>query len=142
MSGEFIDTNVLVYAHDVSAGAKRTAARRLIDRLIEERTGLLSTQVLMEFYVTVTGKLAKRVSSASARAVVEDFSSWRVFTPVVEDVGAAAALAERYAISFWDAMIVRAAQALGATVIWSEDLNAQEYAGIPLRNPFAGRRSA
>jgi predicted nucleic acid-binding protein len=137
MSGEFVDTNVLVYAHDLSAGAKRTAARELIGRLIDERTGLLSMQVLMEFYVTVTSKLAKRLSVGAATAIVEDFGTWRVFTPVVEDIGAVAALAERYRIGFWDAMIIRAAAALDASVIWSEDLNTQAYAGIPLRNPFA-----
>ncbi len=138
MSGEFLDTNILVYAHDASAGAKRAAARALINRLIGERSGLLSIQVLMEFYVTVTGKLAKRIPGATAAAIVEDFGTWRVFSPVVEDIGAAASLADRYAINFWDAMIVRAAQALEASVIWSEDLNAQQYAGISLRNPFTG----
>jgi predicted nucleic acid-binding protein len=137
MSGEFVDTNVLVYAHDTSAGSKRRAAKALLERLIEERSGVLSTQVLMEFFVTVTRKLPHPLRTSTATAIVEDFGTWRVFTPVVEDIAAGASIAGRFGVSFWDAMIVRAAQALGAGVIWSEELSAgQSYAGVIVRNPF------
>jgi predicted nucleic acid-binding protein len=138
MSGEFIDTNVLLYAHDTSAGEKRARAAALLVRLAAERSGLLSTQVLMEFYVAATRKLPGRLDRRSASAIVDDFGTWPVFSPAVSDILQGAQLADRYRIHFWDAMIVRAAAALGAAVIWTEDLNAgQVYEGVAVKNPFA-----
>jgi len=138
MSGEFVDTNVLLYAHDRSAGAKRDAAVALITRLIDEESGLLSTQVLMEFFVSATRKLPQRLDESVATEIVQDFGTWPVFTPLVSDVVAATKLCRRYGIHFWDALIVQGAVSLGADVLWSEDLNAgQKYAGVPVRNPFA-----
>ena len=138
MSGEFVDTNVLLYAHDRTAGGKRDAAVALISRLIDEQSGLLSTQVLMEFFVSATRKLPHRIDEDTATEIVEDFGTWPVFTPGVSDIVAATKLGRRYGIHFWDALIVQGAVAMGADVIWSEDLNAgQKYAGVPIRNPFA-----
>ena len=138
MSGEFVDTNVLLYAHDLSAGAKRAAAVALITRLIDEQAGMLSTQVLMEFFVSATRKLPQRLDEDAAAEIVEDFGTWPVFTPGVIDILVATRLARRYEIHFWDALIVQGAVSLGADVIWSEDLNAgQKYAGVTVRNPFA-----
>jgi predicted nucleic acid-binding protein len=138
MGGEFVDTNVLLYAHDLSAGARRDIALALIVRLIDEQIGLLSTQVLMEFFVSATRKLPHRLDEGTATEIVEDFGTWPVFTPGVSDILAAAKLSRRYAIHFWDALIVQGAVSLGADLIWSEDLNAgQKYAGVPVRNPFA-----
>jgi predicted nucleic acid-binding protein len=138
MSGEFVDTNVLLYAHDQTAGAKREAAIALLTRLIDEGVGLLSTQVLMEFFVSATRKLPRRMDADTAVEIIEDFGTWPVFTPGVADILAGAKLTERYGIHFWDAMIIQGAVSLGADVIWSEDLNAgQQYEGVPVRNPFA-----
>jgi predicted nucleic acid-binding protein len=138
MSGEFVDTNVLLYAHDSSAGRKRDAAVALISRLIDEQSGLLSTQVLMEFFVSATRKLPHRLEEETATEIVQDFGTWPVFTPAVADIVAAVKLGRRYRIHFWDALIVQAAASLSADVIWSEDLNAgQKYAGVPVRNPFS-----
>ncbi|MFH1176925.1 MAG: PIN domain-containing protein [Acidobacteriota bacterium] len=138
MSGELVDTNVLVYAHDLSAGARRKTATELLERLMAASSGVLSTQVLMEFYVTVTRKLPRPMKPGTAAAIVEDFGTWPVFAPGVDDIVAGAALAERYLISFWDAMIVRAAQVMGAALIWSEDLSSgQSYGGVEVRNPFS-----
>jgi predicted nucleic acid-binding protein len=137
MSGEFVDTNVLLYAHDRTAGAKRDAAVALIARLIDEQSGLLSTQVLMEFFVSATRRLPRRLDPGAAAGIVEDFGTWPVFTPSVSDILAAAKLGRRYRIHFWDALIVQGAASLGAEVIWSEDLNAgQKYSGVTVRNPF------
>lgn len=139
MSGEFVDTNVLVYAHDRSAGRKRERAAALLEDLAARRRGLLSSQVLMEFYVTVTGKLPRRLDQRTASAIVADLGTWPVFRPTVDDVLAGARLAQRHRIHFWDGMILRAAVALGADRIWSEDLNpGQRYEGIPVHDPFAG----
>lgn len=138
MSGEFVDTNVLLYAHDRSAGSKRGQAIVLLERLADDGVGLLSTQVLMEFYVAATRKLPKRLEPSIAAAIVEDFGTWPVFAPGISDILAGSKLARRHQIHFWDAMILQGAIVLGADVIWSEDLNAgQLYQGIPVRNPFS-----
>jgi predicted nucleic acid-binding protein len=137
MSGEFVDTNVLLYAHDSSAGRKRMHAVALLERLSADRSGLLSTQVLMEFYVVATRKLARKLDKATASAIVEDFGTWPVFSPAVADILAAARVAERHELHFWDGMIVHAAITLDAAVLWSEDLNAgQRYDGVVVKNPF------
>ena len=137
MSGEFVDTNVLIYAHDSGAGSKRSLAAALLERLLEERRGLLSTQVLMEFFVAATRKLPKPLDPRTAAAIVDDLGTWPVFSPGVADILEGARLAQRHRIHFWDGMIVRGAVALGAEVIWSEDLNAgQRYEGVEVRNPF------
>jgi len=137
MSGEFVDTNILVYAHDKSAGGKREAAADLLLRLLDDSKGLLSVQVLMEFFVAVTRKIPKPLSPKTASQVIRDLSFWTVFSPAAEDVLAGIGIADKYRISFWDAMIVRAAQATGASVLWSEDLNhGQIYEGVEVKNPF------
>lgn len=141
MSGEFVDTNILLYAHDTSAASKRVRAQALLERLSSERRGLLSTQVLMEFYVAATRKLPKRLDPRTARALLDDFGTWPVFSPALQDVLAGAQLAERHRIHFWDGMIVRAAAALRAEVLWSEDLgDGQRYEGVEVRNPFGPAR--
>jgi len=137
MNAEFVDTNVLVYAHDTSAGAKREVAAELLGRLFDSGAGRLSMQVLIEFYVTATSKLPRTLGRRAARSIVEDFGTWPVFRPAVEDLLEAAMIAERYDIAMWDALIVRAAEAMGAELIWSEDLNhGQDYRGVEVRNPF------
>lgn len=139
MSGEFVDTDVLLYAHDSSAGPKRARAAALVERLADERRGLLSSQVLMEFYVAATRKLPRPLDQRAAAGIVEDFGTWPVFLPAVADVLEGARLAQRYRIHFWDAMILRAAIALEADVVWSEDLSSgQAYDGVEVRNPFKG----
>jgi len=135
--GEFVDTNILVYAHDSSANGKRRRAAALIARLAREQRGLLSVQVLMEFYVTVTRKLDRPLRSALAADIVTDLSTWETFAPGPSDILEAIGVARRYQISFWDALIIHAAIAQNAAVIWSEDLShGQRYAGVTVCNPF------
>jgi predicted nucleic acid-binding protein len=137
---EFVDTNVLVYAHDRSAGAKQAQAAALLKRLWASGQGCLSVQVLQEFFVTVTRKIPHPMSGAEAEALVRDLAGWTVFAPDEDDVLAAIALHRRTGVSFWDAMILDSAAATGCEVIWSEDLNAgQEYEGVGVENPFDGR---
>jgi predicted nucleic acid-binding protein len=137
MNGEFVDTNILVYAHDSSASKKFETARALIQRLLDEKRGLLSVQVLMEFYVTVTRKLTQPLPDESAEAILEDLSTWRVFAPSPSDVMHAVRISRTHRISLWDAMIVHAAESLGAGVLWSEDLSdGQSYGSVTVRNPF------
>jgi predicted nucleic acid-binding protein len=139
MSGDrrFVDTNILLYAHDESAGGKRDRARALVEQLWESRDGCLSVQVLQEFFVNVTRKIAKPLSAELAKEIVADFSRWRLHVPAADDVLAAIGIHQRTGISFWDAMIVRSAAEIGCTVLYSEDLNAgQEYFGVRVENPF------
>jgi predicted nucleic acid-binding protein len=139
-SRRFVDTNVLVYAHDESAGGKRDQARALVEQLWESRDGCLSVQVLQEFFVTVTHKIAKPLNAETAKEIVADYSRWYLHVPAADDVLAAIGIHQRAGISFWDAMIVRSAAEIGCDVLYSEDLNAgQEYSGIRVENPFQPR---
>jgi predicted nucleic acid-binding protein len=134
---QFVDTNVLVYAHDRSAGAKHTRARALLAELWDSQAGCLSIQVLQEFYVNITRKVARPLDPMEARQIVADLGHWRVHLPTVTDVLDAITLQQRHGLSFWDAMIVTSAIRLGCAIVWSEDLNAgQDYAGARVVNPF------
>jgi predicted nucleic acid-binding protein len=141
MSGKtFIDTNVLLYAHDLDAGAKREIAKGVLQELWSERTGALSVQVLQEFYVNVTRKIPSPVSKDMARLVVNSYAIWCAETTPAE-VSSAFRIEDESRIGFWDALIVASASKSGATRILSEDLNAgQRIAGILIENPFASVR--
>ncbi len=138
MSVEFCDTNVVVYAYDTSASAKHVQARQLLERLWLEGTGSLSVQVLQELFVTLTRKIPHPLTTPIARTIVADLATWHVVTPTPSDVLAAIDATVNWKLSFWDAMILVAAQRSGATLVWSEDLNAgQSFDTVTLRNPFA-----
>jgi predicted nucleic acid-binding protein len=139
MSGNlrFVDTNIVVYAHDQTAGDKRDRARSLLAELWESGEGCLSVQVLQEFFVTVTRKVPKPLDAPSAAAIIADLSHWHVHSPGPEDVLSAIDSHRRQGISFWDAMIVCSAASLGCTTLYSEDLHpGQQYEGVRVRNPF------
>ena len=136
---DFVDANVLVYAFDSSAGRKQQAASALLERLWQSNSGCVSIQVLQEFFVTVTRKVAKPLPVEDARARIGEFAAWRVFAPAPADVLAAIDLHVRAKIGFWDAMVVLAAAESGCDVLWTEDLNdGQLLRGVRIRNPFAG----
>jgi len=118
----FVDTNILVYAYDIDSGAKHERAKRLLIGLWEGGVGVVSTQVLQEFYVTVTRKLAKPISKRAAREVVATYEVWEVFRPGAIDISAASETEERFRLSFWDALIITAARRCRATSLLSEDL--------------------
>lgn len=133
----FVDTNVLVYAHDLAGGSRHDVARTLLERLWEERSGVLSTQVIQEFYVNVRRKAKHPISAAEAGRLVEDYFAWDVIVNDVEGIRQALELERRYRLQFWDALIVQAANAAGAEVLYSEDLrHGQVYGTVELVNPF------
>jgi predicted nucleic acid-binding protein len=133
----FVDTNVLIYAHDVDAEAKHEAAKRVLRELWSERTGVLSLQVLQEFYVNVTRKIPHPISKESARVVVSSYAIWCIDTKPAE-ISTAFRIEDEAQIGFWDALIVAAAYQSGADRILSEDQNeGQMIAGIRIENPFA-----
>jgi len=132
----FVDTNILIYAHDIDAETKHATAKTVLLDLWSQRSGALSTQVLQEFYVNVTRKIATPLSKSSARAVVESYTAWCIDTTAAE-ISAAFRIEDEAGISFWDALIVAAARKAGAARILSEDLNAgQTISGVRIENPF------
>jgi len=133
----FVDTNVLIYAHDVDAKAKHEVAKDVLRELWSERTGVLSMQVLQEFYVNVTRKIASPLPNDAARLVVNSYAIWCMETTPAE-ISDAFRIEDEARIGFWDALIVAAASKCGAVRIFSEDLNAQQtIAGVRIENPFA-----
>ncbi len=136
MSVEFVDTNILVYAHDGGAGKKHEKSVALLTNLVEAETCCASTQVLAEFYATATRKLG--MTSEEAEEVLADLGSWKLHRPAHADLLNAALLQRRYKIAWWDALIVQSALALGCTILWSEDLSGgQRYGSLTVHNPFA-----
>lgn len=135
---QFVDTNVLVYAHDASAGTKHERAKSLLTELWHAGTGCLSVQVLQEFYVTVTQKVARPLSAELASQIIRDLACWRVHVPEPVDILQAIELHTLFKVSFWDAMILHSARALGCRIVWSEDLNpGQDYGNMKVLNPFS-----
>ena len=133
----FVDTNILIYAHDLDAGVKRERAMTKLRELWDSRTGRLSVQVLQEFYVNVTQKLATPVARSTAREVVRTYGVWVHHATTVETVTRATELSELARISFWDALIVASAEEVDAEELLSEDLNdGQAIAGIKIVNPL------
>lgn len=134
----FIDTNILVYAHDLSAGEKHDRARELIQTLWDTGFGCLSIQVLQEFYVTVTRKVARPVRSEDAARVIKDLATWNLHQPNANDVLGAIRLQQHHQVSFWDAMILWSASQLGCSKLYSEDLSSDQiYEGSLVVNPFS-----
>ena len=134
---QFVDTNILVYAHDVTAGDKHQRARALLEELWHSRDGCLSIQVLQEFFVTTMRKIPKPIEASSAARIIADLARWHVHAPDARDVLAAIDIHQQTGASFWDAMILRSAKELGCETLHSEDLNpGQAYEGVQVRNPF------
>ena len=138
MSGKFfVDTNILIYAHDLDAGQKNKISRDIIRDLWENRSGIISTQVLQEFYVNVTRKIENPLKKSQARGVIEGYLAWPVELNDVRTVLSASEIEERHMLSFWDAMIVASARKAKAEKIITEDLNhGREIEGILIENPF------
>jgi len=133
----FVDTNILMYAHDAAAGAKHDRARALVEELWRTRSGVVSTQILQELVVNLRRKSGQPLSAKAARDIVTDYLSWHVVVNNGHSILEALELEERYQISFWDALVVQAAGTSGAEVLYSEDLsNGQSYGSVRVINPL------
>ena len=133
----FVDTNVLVYAHDRLTGAKHHQARELVDELWRSGLGVLSTQVLQELCFSLRRKALHPLSIDETRTLIEDYSSWEVVVNKPDSILRALEIESRYKIGFWDALIVQSAEAAGASVLYTEDLSAgQTYGQVRVVNPF------
>jgi predicted nucleic acid-binding protein len=131
----FFDTNVLVYADDKGAPAKQKRAVELVSEHRRSRTGVISLQVLQEYFVTVTRKL--HVDARVARRKIELLAEFDVASPDVGDVLAAIDLHRLHGINFWDGLIVHSAKQAGCSVLFSEDMQAaREIDGVRIVNPF------
>jgi predicted nucleic acid-binding protein len=131
----FFDTNVLVYTDDASAPAKQKRALDILDEHTRSGTGVVSLQVLQEYFVTSTKKSG--LDAATARSKVELFAEFDVAEPGVTDILAAIDLHRLYSLSFWDALVVRMAKQTGCRVLLSEDMqHGQVIDGVRIVNPF------
>ena len=133
----FVDTNVLVYAHDLDAGEKYEKANELILKLWESRTAVISIQVIQEFYVTLTRKIPGPLTCSNAIDIISSYLSWEVIINKPHNILQASEIESRHKISFWDALIVSAAYEGNVKAILTEDLNHGQYIeGIKIQNPF------
>lgn len=133
----FVDTNILVYALDRTAGRKHDRALQLIERLWTSGQGVLSTQVLQELCVNLRRKVTPPLPPEQVRDVVQDYLSWEVVVNDAASIIQALEIEARYRISFWDALILNAAESCGATILYSEDLApGQKYGSIEVVNPL------
>jgi predicted nucleic acid-binding protein len=136
MTGKhFVDSNILVYAHD--AGERQRRAAEVLAELWESRAGVLSTQVLQEFYVNVTRKIKTPLSPAVAREVVRDYAHWVESPLTPATIIRGSEICEIWQLSFWDGMILAAAEQSEASRLLTEDLShGMQVAGIDIVNPF------
>jgi predicted nucleic acid-binding protein len=134
----FVDTNILVYAHDLVSGIKNERARALVERLWTTGGGVLSTQVLQELCVNLRRKAVKPLTIDQTRSMIQDYSNWEIVVNDHNSVIEALAIEAHYQISFWDALIVHAAERAGAAILYSEDLSdGQTYSSVRVVNPLS-----
>jgi predicted nucleic acid-binding protein len=133
----FVDTNILACAHEPAPGIKHERARALIEKLWETGDGVLSTQVLQELCFNLRRKTAKPWTVEETRSLVEDYLDWQIVVNTPDSVIEALTIEARYQISFWDALIIQAAERSGAAILYSEDFSdGQTYGSIRGVNPL------
>jgi predicted nucleic acid-binding protein len=133
----FVDTNILVYAHDRSAGVKQQRAQMLLEQLWDSEQGVLSTQVLQELCINLRRKISHPLPVDEVRLLIRDYATWEVVTNTPESVLQALDIQLRYKTSFWEALILQAAESSGASILYSEDLaTGQRYRAVRVVNPL------
>jgi len=137
----FVDTNILMYAHDSAAGEKHVRAKALVEELWESRSGAVSTQILQELAVNLRRKANKPVDAKATRDIIADYLAWHVVVNGGDSILEALELEARYELSFWDALVVQAAHVAGAEILYSEDLsNGQQYGTVRVKNPLTSEK--
>jgi len=133
----FVDTNILVYAHDRVSGNKNNRAKALIENLWSTGCGVISTQVLQEACINLRRKSANQLTVKETQSLIEDYMKWEIVVNTPTSVIEALANETRYQISFWDALILHAAESAGAAILYSEDFsNGQIYGSVRVVNPL------
>lgn len=135
----FVDTNILLYAHDAGAGEKRRRAAELLRQLVQSGSGVVSSQVLMEFYVNAMRKPSPPLASSDALQIVTVYAPWVVVPTSAGTVLSALNLRQRHSLSPWDALIVAAAVEARCEQLLTEDMqHGQRIEGVEIVNPFVG----
>ncbi|MFP4083211.1 MAG: PIN domain-containing protein [Candidatus Aminicenantes bacterium] len=133
----FVDTNIVVYAHDRSSGRKHKIARDILRELWHKRLGILSTQVLQEFFYIVTQKISDPVTLSKAKESIRHLLSWEVVVNDGPSIIRAVDIYEKFKYSFWDSLIIQAAISGKAEILLSEDLQSgQMIDSLKIINPF------
>ena len=133
----FLDTNILLYAHEPANGIKHERARALIEKLWNSGGGVLSTQVLQELCVSLRRKTARPWTVEETRNLISDYLDWHIVVNTPESVIEALIIEARFQISFWDALIIQAAESSGAAILYSEYLSdGQTYGSVRVVNPL------
>ena len=133
----FLDTNVIVYAHDRSSGKKHTIAMEIMEYLWDRKKGVISVQVMQEFYVCVTTKILKPLPLKVAGKILEYLLNWDLIINDEYITIKAIDLQEKYRFSFWDSLIVQSAIQSQAYTLFSEDLaDGQSIENVKIVNPF------
>ncbi len=134
---KFVDTNILIYAYDISAKEKHNISKNIISEIWNLQNGYISIQVLQEFYITTTRKVHIPLSKDESIGIIKELSLWNVYSPNKEDIVVAINLQDKYMISFWDAMILMSAKKCNCSILFTEDLNNNQiYDGVTAINPF------
>ncbi len=133
----FVDTNILVYAHDRTAGSRHELAQALVERLWDTGSGVLSTQVLQELCINLRRRIAHPLPVSEIRQLIRDYSAWEIVINTADSILDALEIEVRHKTSFWDALILQAAASAGAAVLYSEDLAVgQKYGAVRVVNPL------
>lgn len=133
---DFLDSNILVYAHDDANPRKREIAQNLLKRAVLGEM-LISTQTLAEFAATLLHKFANQFSADEVTEILDALAPIKFIAPDAGMVRRAVEANESFGVHFYDGMILAAAERAGCQKIWSEDLNAgQKYFGVVVENPF------
>jgi len=133
----FVDTNILIYAHDQTTGIKHDRARKLLEQLWDSGQGVLSTQILQELCINLRRKVARPLPIDDIRRLLEDYLTWEIVVNTPNSVLQALDLEARYKVSFWDALVLQAAETAGVSILYSEDLaTGQQYGTFRVENPL------
>jgi predicted nucleic acid-binding protein len=139
MNGDkvFVDTNIVVYAYDAGSGEKHKISLKILKDLWYSGLGILSTQVLQEFFIVITGKMLKPLDIKTAKGIINDLLKWDIAVINGESLLGAIEIYQRHKYSFWDSMIIQSAIQGNATLLLSEDLlDGQTIQGVRIKNPF------
>jgi predicted nucleic acid-binding protein len=138
MSGKcFVDADILVYAHDRSAGARHLRAQMLIEQLWDSGWGVVSTQVLEELCIHLGHRAANPLPDEEVRTLIRDYSTWEVVASTPTSIRQTLKIAAHSKLPFWDATILEAAERAGASILYSERLaTGQRYGAIKIVNPL------
>jgi predicted nucleic acid-binding protein len=138
MTGKcFVDSDILVYAHDRSAGVKHLRAQILLEQLWTSGWGVLSTQVLEELCIHLCHDAGNPLPAEEVSPLVRDYSTWEVVAKTPASVIEALEIMRRHKLSFGDALILEAAERSGASILYSENLaTLHRYGAIQIVNPL------